>query len=335
MIINKTAIEKENFKANEYYYDSAREGMFDLLYNIANAGLVNTLFIPGYVGWSPKEGSGIFDPINKLSNISVIYYKMDKNLNIDVEDLISKAIRFGDNKFAVLIVNYFGFIDPNIEEIYSKIREINGWVIEDNAHGFFTSLYSTHAYADATFFSLHKMFPFSKGGCLKILNNKLKEFKYNGRSLFESEYNPWIFDASKIAFARRGNYEKLDRLIRQEEDRTLFEPLKTNLEQGIIPQTYPIIIKYGDRDRIYELMNHAGYGVVSLYHTLIRPLKNLEHNDAYELSKRILNLPVHQDVDSNRYGDMVKLLIQCCIETKEVCKLKGESLTNHDFNSSN
>jgi len=316
MIISKAAIEKENFKSSEFYYDSAREGMFDLLLNMSNDKLVKTLFIPGYIGWSPKEGSGIFDPINKLRNVSVIYYKMDGDLNIDFDDLISKIMKLEHEKFAVLAVNYFGFIDPNIEKIYSKIREQNGWIIEDNAHGFFTSLYSNHSSADATFFSLHKMFPFNKGGSLKILNDQLRKFEFQGTQLHESDENPWLYDVSKIAFTRKYNYEKLDRIVKLEKCTSLFEPLKHSLNEGIIPQTYPIKINVGNRDKIYELMNQFGYGVVSLYHTLIKPLRDVEHKNAHNLSKQILNLPIHQDVDSSKYENMVDLLLRFCIETK-------------------
>lgn len=316
MMINKTAVKKENHIVCEYYYDSAREGMFDLLLKMKKNGLIEKVFVPGYVGWSPKEGSGIFDPINKIENISVEYYKMDIDLNIDINNLYEKIYNLDNSNFAILIVNYFGFIDPNIKEISSKIKEKSGWIIEDNAHGFFTNMYSNHSYADASFFSLHKMFPFKKGGSLKVINNRLKEFMFEGKKLNQIVENPWLYDVSKISFVRRSNYEKIDKLVKSGKYSFCFEPLKDKLGEGIIPQTYPIKILTGNRDKIYELMNQSGYGVVSLYHTLIEPLRNLEHSDAFRLSKQILNLPVHQDVNSNEYDNMVELLAKFCLETE-------------------
>ncbi|AOT70135.1 PLP-dependent aminotransferase family protein [Geosporobacter ferrireducens] len=315
MIINKTASEKENYKLCDYYYDSAREGMYDLLLNMTNDGLIKTVFVPGYVGWSPREGSGIFDPINKIENVSIVYYRMDNNLNIDLNNLYEKIDSLDNDKFAILIVNYFGFVDPNIEEICSRIKEKNGWIIEDNAHGFFTSLYLNHSCADATFFSLHKMFPFNKGGSIKVLNDSLKKYSFEGKNINQIVDNPWSYDISKIALKRKSNYEKIDKLVRLEKYCSIFEPLKGKLDDGIIPQTYPIKIQVGNRDKIYELMNQSGYGVVSLYHTLIEPLRNTEHSDALKLSKQILNLPVHQDVNSNEYENMVDLLAKFCLET--------------------
>lgn len=72
------------------------------------------------------------------------------------------------------------------------------------------------------------------------------------------------------------------------------------------------MIKVGNRDRIYEIMNGQGYGVVSLYHTLIEELRNSEHEDALWLSKRILNLPIHQDCDVTEYQGMMEVLVKAC-----------------------
>lgn len=315
VIIHKTAVNKENYKICDYYYNSAREGMFDLLHKMSNDNLVKTIFLPGYIGWSPKEGSGIFDPINKLKNVSVVYYPIHGNLSIDYKSLFKKIDKLNNRQFAVLIVNYFGFIDINIEKIYLKIKERKGWIIEDNAHGFFTHLYKSHSPADAIIFSLHKMFPFEEGGSLRILNDNLKKYKFNGKESYEITEDPFKYDLLNISITRRSNYEKIDKLVKQRKYSSLFKPLKDNLSDNIIPQTYPVIIMVGNRDKIFELMNESGYGVVSLYHTLIEPLRNKEHAAAVGLSKKILNLPVHQDVDTNKYEEMLELLSRFCMDT--------------------
>ena len=66
-----------------------------------------------------------------------------------------------------------------------------------------------------------------------------------------------------------------------------------------------------------EIMNQKGYGVVSLYHTLIEPLRNKEFGEAWDLSKCILNLPIHQDVDTNEYPNLVHELIMACKISKD------------------
>ncbi|MGB4660429.1 MAG: hypothetical protein WBI07_14740 [Mobilitalea sp.] len=315
MIIDKIAINEGNFKRQEYYYNSARDGMFDLFNNMNNEGMINTVFLPGYIGWSPKEGSGIFDPINKIKGISVQYYKMTEDLDIDINDLTDRIANIKSKKFAVLIVNYFGFVDKNISDIIKVVKKHSGWIITDNAHGFFTYQCADDNYSDATFFSLHKMFPFKRGGSLVIINKQLKDLEYTGTNINETENNPWEYDIPSIIRARQENYMILQDIIEKEGNSEYFTPLKDELGKGNIPQTFPIKIKYGNRDNIYELMNEAGYGVVSLYHTLIEPLQCAEYQESWNLSKCIMNLPVHQDVDKNKFKDMIKLLVDCCEKT--------------------
>jgi dTDP-4-amino-4,6-dideoxygalactose transaminase len=314
MGISKTASQLDNFKNNDFYYNSAREGMYDLISNMVKTDMIHTIFIPGYIGWSPKEGSGIFDPISKIKDLNIVYYKMKKGLEIDSYHLTEMIKHLANEKFAVLLVNYFGFIDSNYEELVAKIKEFHGWIIEDNAHGFFTYLYSGTNQSDATFFSLHKMFPFSNGGMLKIRNKKLLGFSYLGLDINQTKSNPWIYDIYEIALTRRKNYLYLNKIITDKNREFPFEPLKNKLYEGIIPQTYPIILKKGNRNKIYDQMNEAGFGVVSLYHTLIEPLQNDEFKESVLISRNILNLPVHQDVDVSQYEEMILLLTKLCDE---------------------
>ncbi|MDF2588409.1 MAG: hypothetical protein K0S41_2250 [Anaerocolumna sp.] len=314
MLINKTASQIVNFKNNDFYYNSAREGMYDLISNMVKTDMIHTIFIPSYIGWSPKEGSGIFDPMNKIKDLTIEYYKMKKGLEIDSKHLTDLIRNLGSDKFAVLLVNYFGFKDSNYEELVTMIKGFHGWIIEDNAHGFFTYLYSNTNRSDATFFSLHKMFPFRSGGMLKIRNKKLLDFSYTGIDMNQTETNPWNYDIYEIAAARRRNYLLLDEIIKNRKRDLPFEPLKNELSEGAVPQTYPIILKKGNRNRIYEQMNDAGFGVVSLYHTLIEPLQKEVFKESLLISNHILNLPVHQDVDASHYEDMILLLTKLCNE---------------------
>jgi dTDP-4-amino-4,6-dideoxygalactose transaminase len=311
MIIDKIAVKVDNYKKNEYFYDSAREGMYDILSNMLKTGMINTLLLPAYIGWSPKEGSGIFDPINKLSELSVHYYKMNDNLEINMDDLEKRVSDCKPGKFAVLIVNYFGFIDSRINKISEFIKKHSGWIIEDNAHGFFTYHNIQKYFSDASFFSLHKMFPFKSGGSVVIHNSSLKTFDYSGICIKDVKTNPWQYDIKAIINKRRENYNLLYDIIKNENCSSYFIPLRGHLDDNV-PQTFPIRILSGDRNKIYDLMNTEGFGVVSLYHTLIEALNEPEYQVSCMLSKQIMNLPVHQDVDSTKYQYMIKFLIRSC-----------------------
>ena len=80
--------------------------------------------------------------------------------------------------------------------------------------------------------------------------------------------------------------------------------------RGNIPQTFPILLVDNKiRDDAYFKMNERGYGVVSLYHTMIAELDET-FIKAHDISRRILNLPVHQDVKKSQLDQMLRLLIE-------------------------
>ena len=66
-----------------------------------------------------------------------------------------------------------------------------------------------------------------------------------------------------------------------------------------------------------KYMNENGFGVVSLYHTLIEPLHKPEFCETLWLSKHILNLPVHQDVECSKYVDMMNLMMRYLKNTSD------------------
>lgn len=308
MKIEKIQSNFENYRLKFLYYDRARDAMFDLVSKLYLQGF-NHIYIPGYIGWSPKEGSGIFDPLNKIEGLERKYYKMTKSLEIDFDDLKGGLVP----RSIVLLVNYFGFRDSKISQIISKVHESGGVVIEDNAHGFYTYFFNGDIGADYTFFSLHKMFPFDRGGGLLVRNNEIDLKELSGKD-FDSAINPFSYDIFDIARRRKNNYTML--LEKAQKYADYFIPLRGKewLENNI-PQTFPIIINRGNRDNIYELMNQSGFGVVSLYHTMIEELQCDRYEDAVWLSRRVMNLPIHQDCDSRYYDEMMEQLAQMCEET--------------------
>jgi len=153
---------------------------------------------------------------------------------------------------------------------------------------------------------------------LIVHNERLSGLKYGGDDFNTTAYNPWQYDVKNIAWIRRKNYAALGSIVNSKDVAEYFIPLKSKeLMPGTVPQTFPIRIIKGDRNKIYELMNQHGYGVVSLYHTLIEPLQRSEYQASIDLSRCIMNLPVHQDVDADKYAEMVELLIDFCKTTSQ------------------
>ena len=308
-MIEKIQKNKEAYRINMYYYKHARDAMFDAVKQLASKGYKD-IYIPGYIGWSPKEGSGIFDPLNSISELTRHYYQMTRELSVDLKNL--KEI-LKDHSI-LLVVNYFGFRDCSLPEIVKLAKGRECIVVEDNAHGFYTYYCNGSAGADVTFFSLHKMFPFSVGGALLIENPNIG-ITASDNIHEPAELNPFTYDINAIARVRKNNFCELMELMKGNEK--YFLPLRNNRDiEKNVPQTFPIVIKKGDRDTIYEIMNDAGYGVVSLYHTMIEELRNGDHGDACWLSQRIMNLPIHQDVDPTEYQGMIDRLVIACEETE-------------------
>jgi dTDP-4-amino-4,6-dideoxygalactose transaminase len=75
-----------------------------------------------------------------------------------------------------------------------------------------------------------------------------------------------------------------------------------------VPQSFPILLEEADRFEVYTRMNEIGYGVVSLYHTLIEPLRNENYFRSKKIADNILNLPLHQDISEEELGNMCEKL---------------------------
>ena len=66
-------------------------------------------------------------------------------------------------------------------------------------------------------------------------------------------------------------------------------------------------------------MNELGYGVVSLYHTMIEPVRK-NFPQAIEIGNCMLNLPVHQDIGIDEIGKMCEALEQLCSDNSQSVK---------------
>ena len=302
-IIEKTAVLEDNYKDKLFYYESARNGLYEIINALKKEEDI-TLLIPAYIGYSPREGSGIFDPIKK-SNVNYKFYNIDKNINIEIDDLKQK-IKLISSRVVVLLVHYFGYIDPNIIDIVNICNNSNAIIIEDCAHAFFTYYVDNKCgrYGNIDIYSLHKMFPFKDGGMVRLNNNY--KLCINGEKV---NYNPFSYNLKAIAKVRKENAKLIESNLENVSGIEILRP--TYNYKDNTPQTFPVIIKDIDKNIFYHVLNNNGYGVVSLYHTMISELNN--NLTSNSVSKKILNLPVHQDVNSN-------LLINMCNMIKDICR---------------
>ena len=310
--IEKRCSEANNQKLNIGYFDRARDAFGSVLDNIGiKPG--DKVFLPAYIGWSSRERSGVFDPISERQ-ICPVFYKLDSRLNIDADDAITK-MQTVDGK-AILLIHYFGFVDPQCKAIVKAANERGILVIEDAAHAMFTDFIGKACgrYGDYTIYSLHKMLPMESGGMLLANKDNILPKEANSDCKYG---NPFHYDFRSISKKRVENYNLISSYI--EEGNELIKPLHEKLPNAVIPQTYPILLPLSDRNVVYKEMNDLGWGVVSLYHTMINSIEPKEFCSTYGLSKHILNLPVHQDIDPT----LVRLMIEDLVEVVKKCRGKS------------
>jgi hypothetical protein len=63
-------------------------------------------------------------------------------------------------------------------------------------------------------------------------------------------------------------------------------------------------------------MNNLGWGIISLYHTMIEQLQNEYFEEECYISKHISNLPVHQDVNQHLIEEMVSDFVEIIRECR-------------------
>jgi dTDP-4-amino-4,6-dideoxygalactose transaminase len=303
MGIPKTSGDRSRFLRPCRSFPNARSAFQALLQSLQFQHGEQVL-LPAYIGWSSREGSGVFDPVANLK-LDFSLYRLNARLQIDLDDLTSK-LKAGRVKL-VVIIHYFGYVDPNYAAAVEIARRYGAWVLEDEAHALLTDRVGGIAgrLGDACIYSLHKMLPLAGGGMLVTTESHqgLMHALVN-----EPHDEPRIdkYDLFAIAQQRRRNAIHLTRLLSHLKDHVI--PLWGELQPGEVPQTFPVLILRANRDELYTRLNALGFGVVSLYHTMIQEIRKDDYPESHAISRTIMNLPVHQDVEPGHLDELVSEL---------------------------
>lgn len=304
-LLPKLASNPDNFVRPALHFQSARDA-FAAYLRSRQVGSEDTVLLPAYIGWSSREGSGVFDPVLSVG-CRYTFYRMTADLRIDL-DHVAFQLRAARPKVAV-IIHYFGYPDPGLADFIQLAREHEAQVLEDEAHALLTDWVGglTGRWGDAAIISLHKLLPVRDGGLL-LLNRSSRSLMDQIQPVSDAEprYRLVDYDFAAIAAARRRNAAALTKLLAPLEGQV--DPLFPSLPAGVAPQTLPVVIKRASRDELYFRLNAAGFGVVSLYHTLIDAISPADFPESHWLAKRIMNLPTHQDLDSELLPSLIAQL---------------------------
>lgn len=300
--IAKGASNADLFRTPSLFYSSAREGFGDFLANLDPDGTDRSgVLLPAFIGWSPHEGSGVFDPVSG-SGLPYGFYEPNSDLTVHLERLEAKL---AEGRWRVLVlIHYWGRTDPHLSDIRDLATRHGCILVEDLAHGFFSASRGAAGWAGCVnMFSLHKMLPFSEGGMITYRDQALIRGQRETRpGLARDVMN---YDWRAISALRRRNFlELMSRLSAVPEFGIEFELLWPELSPHDVPQSFPVRVLNGKRDAIYAKLNAAGYGMTSLYHTLIHALaEGVPTMQA--LAASVTNFPVHQDADAAEQEGMV------------------------------
>lgn len=275
-MISKKQLFDENFQKNIYFLKRGRDALAIIL-KILRLNQKQGILLPSYIGWSPKEGSGVFDPI-EAENIYYSFYELNRDLSFDTDDFIKKI---KDKKIkSVMIIHYFGFPQPGFFDIIKICKEYHKIVVEDCAHVMFGSS-GLGSYGDYSFYSLRKFLPMEEGAIIRI-NDNLSYRDMLWDNIFHENLLTFVkFDINKICRVRRENYEYLKTKVL---DIKGCKPFYDYLCSDVVPLNFPILVK--DRDNVYNSLLEKDIETVSLYHTLIPQITKKEFPNSHWISRK-------------------------------------------------
>lgn len=304
-MITKHAENLWNCRGRIGYYTRARDGMYDFLRALREARYLEYILLPSYIGYSPKDGSGVYDPVARVDGLKYRFYHVDQMLYIDMESVRMILESVKGHPFLLLRMDYYGFTDHSAKALYNLVHEYGGYVLEDNAHSVpsFQNLFGF--YSDAVFYATHKILPLPEGGVLMIQNPELIKLKLRGSSSPQADSNLWEYNFSHIAELRRENFQQLEEYCKPYMDH--FQPMRSlKNDDSTIPYSFPVVLKHDDRFALYNFLNDNGYGVTCLYYQIIEQIPTDVYPESKYLSDHILNFAVHQDVNFEEYPRMLE-----------------------------
>lgn len=303
--IGKDPVFWERYRSSIVLTSAARTAFSHLLKSVRLAPDAKVL-LPSYIGFSPNEGSGVLDPI-RSAGLPVAFYRLNANLAPDLEDF-ERQIKSGSIGVA-LVIHYFGFCQSHVAAMSAACRNLGILLVEDCAHSLTSTIGGRPlgSFADASIFSVHKVLAAPDGGFLQI-NNPAIDVALAPDSARISRESLEILhcsDLARISEARRANYLALrDRLERMAGLEILFP----TLQPGIVPHNFPIRLLNKNRHDVFTAMMDQGVRPVALYYRLIDEIRREDFPEAHDLSDRILNLPVHQDLSVEQMARVADVL---------------------------
>ena len=298
------------FTANFVLTASARQAwsMFLRWYRTHGTGDV---LLPAYIGYTDREGSGVFDPV-RTSELGHRFYAVDEQLSVSTDHLHTVLERGGVG--VLLVVHWFGLPHVNLQKVRVLCDAYGVLLVEDCAHvlgpaaGNVSGLGHT---GDAAFYSFHKIYGGDSGGVL-VWNRPM-----HGADGIPAEPGcpagvlDHVFrtDTRAVVQHRRMLYRKFVAGLGGIEGIRVMYP-----EIGeYVPQSCAVQVAGGLREKLYFGLMDQGMPLTALYYRLIQEIDESAYPEGFAVSRSILNFPVHQGVPVE--------MVSCVVDmTREILK---------------
>src|ERR1022692_1635522 len=116
--ISKRAVNRTNSRRLPFRYESARAAI-GAFFRASDTSPDATILCPAYLGWSPKEGSGVLDPLKELG-FQVLFYRVTASLGIDTQHLAELLAAVPVS--AVIIIPFLGRVPDGYHEAAAQAR---------------------------------------------------------------------------------------------------------------------------------------------------------------------------------------------------------------------
>jgi dTDP-4-amino-4,6-dideoxygalactose transaminase len=247
------------------------------------------VMIPAYYGASPREGSGVMDPLVAVG-AAVSVYPVTTALEVDVEAYRRMLVAVQPD--VVMIIHWFGWVDPSVATLVELARGAGALVLEDQAHSMLTDLVGRGAgrWGDASAVSVHKSLPLP-GGLLISRSAVAGAVAMDGVDVTFEEAPG--FTASELATtAERRRRLAADGIALLSRGLAPLAPLRHTLPDDVVPMNLPVLVPPSERQRLYEEMNASGVRVACLYYRLGPGIDPEQHPASRWLSERLMNIPL-------------------------------------------
>ncbi|MBK7111858.1 MAG: DegT/DnrJ/EryC1/StrS family aminotransferase [Flavobacteriales bacterium] len=287
-------IQKDTTDTTKHVYDwtftnSARTA-FEVLLRGRSWPAGASLLMPGYIGFTDREGSGVFDPVQNTGT-PFTFYPVGERLQVDL-DQIEALLSTGEHPM-ILVIHYFGLAHVDMDAMAELCHRNNVTLVEDCAHVPLSADTGLGSYGGAAFHSLHKVLAVPDGGVLRINDPSVGRGERTPDEACAATTMEHVLRSAlpAITTPRKHNYTFLaERLTKVEGVEVLYPTIGE-----LAPHDFPIRVKDGLREKLYFALMEKGLPTTALYYRMIDEITPEDHPNAHALSKSILNLPVHQD----------------------------------------